>query len=201
MKAACIAGDHNKKDCSKHPASSELYKVALLHFQTWRRKLLSRPLRSAKLVPACPLTLFALKWNQLCKEKGVKNFPILSAGHDKDRFTMTLACLCDGTKLPPYVVFKRKRLLKNLNFSKEVGVRYQTKGWMAKHLCRTGYGQFGAKLVASAGESRCSSGIRSKRTYPNQFTVPWGASIQSAWWFLVAQPACFSLWMCPFTNP
>lgn len=44
----------------------------------------------------------------------------MSTGHDKDRFTVMLACLGDGTKLPPYVVFKRKTLPKNLNFPKEV---------------------------------------------------------------------------------
>ena len=38
--------------------------------------------------------------------KGVKSVPILSTGHDKDRFTVMLACLGDGTKLLPYVVFK-----------------------------------------------------------------------------------------------
>lgn len=45
-----------------------------------------------------------------------------------------LACLGDGTKLPPYVVFKRKTLPKNLNFPKEVVVRCQAKGWMDKQL-------------------------------------------------------------------
>lgn len=45
-----------------------------------------------------------------------------------------LACLGDGTKLPPYVVFKRKTLQKNLNFLKEVVVRCQAKGWMDEPL-------------------------------------------------------------------
>ena len=117
-----------------------------------------------------PLT-FDIVTNSTVSAKGVKSVPILSTGHDKDRFTMMLACLGDGTKLPPYVVFKQKTLPKNLNFAKEVVVRCQAKGWMDKTLVQD-WLRFGAKLVASAGESRCLSGIRSERTYPNQFVVP-----------------------------
>ena len=59
---------------------------------------------------------------------------ILTTGHEKDRFTVMLACLGDGTKLPPYVIFKRKTLPKNANFPKEVIVRCQEKGWMDQGL-------------------------------------------------------------------
>lgn len=45
-----------------------------------------------------------------------------------------LACLGDGTKLLPYVVFKRKTLPKNVNFPKGVIVRCQEKGWMDQGL-------------------------------------------------------------------
>ena len=41
---------------------------------------------------------------------------IVTTGHEKDRFTVRLACLGDGLKLPPYVIFKRKTLLKELIF-------------------------------------------------------------------------------------
>ena len=64
MKAVCVAGDHNEKSCLKHLATSELYEVALLHFQNSRRKSLSGSPRSAKPVLACPLILYALKQNQ-----------------------------------------------------------------------------------------------------------------------------------------
>ena len=37
-------------------------------------------------------------------------------GHDKDRLTVMLACLGDGTKLLRYVVFKRKTLTKKTTF-------------------------------------------------------------------------------------
>ena len=66
-KAVCVAGDRSEKSCLKHPATSVLNEVALLHFRSSRRKSLSGSPRSAKLVLACPQTLFALKQNQSCK--------------------------------------------------------------------------------------------------------------------------------------
>lgn len=80
-----------------------------------------------------PLT-FDIVTNSTVTEKGVKSVPILSTGHEKDWFTVMLACLGDGTKLPPYVVFKRKTLPKNLNFPNGVIVRCQEKGWMNEAL-------------------------------------------------------------------
>lgn len=44
--------------------------------------------------------------NSTVSEKGVKSVLILTTGHETDRFTVMLACLGDGTKLPPYVVMK-----------------------------------------------------------------------------------------------
>ena len=61
-----------------------------------------------------PLT-FDIVTNSTMSEKGVKSIPILSTVHEKDRFTVMLACLGDGTKLQPYVVFKWKTIPKNLN--------------------------------------------------------------------------------------
>ena len=80
-----------------------------------------------------PLT-FDIVTNSTVSERGVKSVLILNTGHDKDRFTVMLACLGDGTKLPPYVVFKRKTLAKNLKFPKEVVVRCQANGWMDEML-------------------------------------------------------------------
>ena len=56
MKAVCVVGDHSEKSCLKHPATSVLKEVALLHFRSSRRKSLSGSPRSAKLVLACPQT-------------------------------------------------------------------------------------------------------------------------------------------------
>ena len=111
-----------------------------------------------------PLT-FDIVTNRTVSEKGVKSVPILSTGHDKDQCTVMLACLGDGTKLPPYVVFKRKTLPKNLNFPKEVVVRCQAKGWMDESLVQDWLRTVWSKV---GGISR----IHSEPTYPNQFAVP-----------------------------
>ena len=49
---------------------------------------------------------------------------------------MMLACLGDGTKLPPYVVFKRKTLPKDLVLPRGIRVRAQAKGWMDESLVK-----------------------------------------------------------------
>jgi len=74
--------------------------------------------------------------NSTIVEKGVKSVPIITIGLDKDRFTVMLACLGDGTKLPPYVVFKRKTLPKKMVFPPGLVVRYQEKGWMNEELVK-----------------------------------------------------------------
>lgn len=66
--------------------------------------------------------------------KKVKSVSILTTGHEKDRFTVMLVCLGDGTKLPLYVIFKRKTLPKNANFPKGVIVLCQGRGWMDQRL-------------------------------------------------------------------
>ena len=47
-----------------------------------------------------------------------------------------LACLGDGSKLPPYVIFKRKTLPKGLIFPQGIHVRAQAKGWMDEELVK-----------------------------------------------------------------
>ena len=80
-----------------------------------------------------PLT-FDIVTNSMVSEKRVKSVSILTIGHEKDRFTIMLACLGDGNNLPPYVIFKRKTLPKNANFPKGVIVRCQERGWMDQRL-------------------------------------------------------------------
>jgi len=79
---------------------------------------------------------FDIVTNSTIVEKGVKSVPIITIGLDKDRFTVMLACLGDGTKLPPYVVFKRKTLPKKMVFPPGLVVRYQEKGWMNEELVK-----------------------------------------------------------------
>ena len=74
-----------------------------------------------------PLT-FDMPVNSTVDAKGTKSVSIMTTGHEKDRFTVMLACLGDGTKLPPYVVFKHKTLPKDLVLPRGIHVRAQAKG-------------------------------------------------------------------------
>ena len=112
------------------------YKEKLIRFQRYviaQRKKHDFELKYIGNTDQTPLT-FDIVTNATVSEKGVKSVSILTTGHEKDRFTVMLACLRDGTKLPPYVIFKRKTLPKNANFPKGVIVRCQEKGWMDQGL-------------------------------------------------------------------
>ena len=61
--------------------------------------------------------------------KGEKTVLVNTTGHEKSQFTVVLACLTDGTKLKPMVIFKRKTLPKE-NFPPGVLLRCHLKGWM-----------------------------------------------------------------------
>lgn len=56
-----------------------------------------------------PLT-FGIVTKSTIGEKGLKSVPILTTGHDKDRFAVMLACLGDGMKREVYLVFERKMM-------------------------------------------------------------------------------------------
>ena len=64
-----------------------------------------------------------------------KSVRILTTGNEKKRFTVMLGCFGDGTKLSPYVIFKRKTMPK-LHFPKGIIVRVHEKGWMDESLMK-----------------------------------------------------------------
>ncbi|KAG8198248.1 hypothetical protein JTE90_021505 [Oedothorax gibbosus] len=76
-----------------------------------------------------PMT-FDIPINRTVNAKGDKTVLIKTTGHEKTHFTVVLTCMADGTKLKPVVIFKRKRLPKNVKFAARVIVRPQAKGWM-----------------------------------------------------------------------
>ncbi|CAI7849341.1 unnamed protein product [Closterium sp. NIES-54] len=63
------------------------------------------------------------------EQMGVKSVPIRSAGYQKERVTVMLACTATGEKLKPWVFFKRKTLPKG-DFPNDVVVGCQANGWM-----------------------------------------------------------------------
>ena len=60
---------------------------------------------------------------------GNKTIIIKTTGHEKQHLTVVLACLADGTKVKPMVIFKRKTMPKD-KFPSGVLVKVQEKGWM-----------------------------------------------------------------------
>ena len=76
-----------------------------------------------------PMT-FDLPSNRTVSAVGEKTVLIKTTGHEKSRFTVVVACMADGSKLPPVVIFKRKTLPKTMKFPAGVIVRAHPKGWM-----------------------------------------------------------------------
>lgn len=105
------------------------YEDKLINFQRLiisKRKQHNFELRHIGNADQTPLT-FDIVTNSTITEKGIKSVPIITTGHDKDRFTVMFACLGDGMKLPPYVVLKCKTLSKKMVFPPGLVVRCQEK--------------------------------------------------------------------------
>lgn len=66
----------------------------------------------------------------LCPKK-IKLVPMLSTGHEITRTTIALTALADVTKLPPFVIFKGKRVPVELSAEYGVVVAISENGWMA----------------------------------------------------------------------
>ncbi|KAL1421128.1 hypothetical protein MTO96_023435 [Rhipicephalus appendiculatus] len=62
-------------------------------------------------------------------QRGAKDVKLLSTGNEHSRFTVMLASTADGRKLPPFVIFKRKTMLKEA-FPPGVVVCVNQKGYM-----------------------------------------------------------------------
>ena len=76
---------------------------------------------------------FEMPLDSTVSVKGSKSVTIRTGGNEKQRCTVMLCILADGTKLPPYIVFKRKTLPKG-NLPAGVIVRTQDSGWMDSRL-------------------------------------------------------------------
>ena len=53
----------------------------------------------------------------------------MSTGHERSNFTIVLACLADGTKLPLVIIFKLKKIPRE-EFPEGVVIRANSQGWM-----------------------------------------------------------------------
>ena len=77
--------------------------------------------------------LFDMVGNKTVNQAGEKTIWVKTTGHEKQQFTVVLACLADGTKLPPMVIFKRH--FQKKNFLKGVIVHVQENRWMDDKGC------------------------------------------------------------------
>lgn len=55
---------------------------------------------------------FDMPGNRTVNVKGASSVNLCTTGSEKSHFTVILACMADGTKLKPAVVFKRKTMPK-----------------------------------------------------------------------------------------
>jgi hypothetical protein len=70
------------------------------------------------------------------EEIGVKSVPIRTTGHEKARGTVCLTAKGDGTKMPPVIVFKGKRMPKELENMTGVICFMSDNGWMNEELTK-----------------------------------------------------------------
>ena len=63
-------------------------------------------------------------------KKGQKSIMIKSTGHEKSRYTVVLTVMADGTKLKPFIIFKRAKVPAKAKFPDGVVVHCNQKGWM-----------------------------------------------------------------------
>ncbi|CAG8576797.1 4129_t:CDS:2, partial [Scutellospora calospora] len=55
---------------------------------------------------------FSLPSQTTIEECRKRTISVLTTGHERTSFTVTLACLADGTKLPPFIIFKLINVLR-----------------------------------------------------------------------------------------
>ncbi|GBB93285.1 hypothetical protein RclHR1_21420002 [Rhizophagus clarus] len=75
------------------------------------------------------LMAFNLPSNNTIGQSGTKTVSILSTGHEHSNFTVVLACMADGIKLPPVIIFKLKNIPREV-FPDDVIICTNSEGWM-----------------------------------------------------------------------
>lgn len=109
MKRAGFSLRRRTSVCQKLPAA---YEEKVLSFHRYFLKLrdsrqyLIGQIGNADQTPV----YFDMTSNTTVNVKGAREVKLLSTGNENLRFTVMLSCLVDGTKLRPYLVFKRKTI-------------------------------------------------------------------------------------------
>ncbi|KAH8018688.1 hypothetical protein HPB51_010515 [Rhipicephalus microplus] len=80
-------------------------------------------------MPTRPPVWFDMPSSTMIMHRGAKDMKLLSTGNEHSRFTVKLACMADGRKLPPFIIFKRKTMPKKV-FPPGVVFCVNKKGYM-----------------------------------------------------------------------
>ncbi|CAI7739195.1 unnamed protein product [Closterium sp. NIES-54] len=119
--------------CPPSVGGLHLYQSFLSHFHSCSlvsHKRRERGIDTAWIINADQTPLWLeMPATTTVEETGVRSVPIRSAGYQKQRVTVMLACTADGRKLKPWVFFKRKTLPKG-DFPADVAVACHENGWM-----------------------------------------------------------------------
>lgn len=99
-----------------------------LSYILYRRIQHDYPLKYIGNMDETPLW-FDLPSNSTIDHKGAKTVSIRTTGHERSSFTVVLACMADGSKLPAVCIFKLKNVPKE-NFPHGIHIRANEKGWM-----------------------------------------------------------------------
>ena len=97
------------KIAQKLPAELEEKVTSFQRYTINLRKLYGYGLEAIGNMDETPLT-FDLPANRTVDTRGTKTVMVKTSGHEKLHFTCVLSVTADGGKLPPLVVFKRKKI-------------------------------------------------------------------------------------------
>ncbi|KAF6114623.1 hypothetical protein HJG60_010587 [Phyllostomus discolor] len=96
---------------------------------------------------------FDVPSNKTVDVKGAKTINVKTSGNDKTHYTVVLSCCADGTKLPPMLIFKRKKNMPKEAIPRGVIVHVHDKGWMDEN---------GMKTRMEKVWSKCPGGLLKK---------------------------------------
>lgn len=110
------------------PADLEAQRHEFLNFVQYHHLQHNYSLQLMGNMDETPLA-FDMPNNVTINDIGSKTVGIRTCGYEKSCFTVVLACMADGSKLPPMIIFKLKNVPR-LRFPPGVIVRANEKGWM-----------------------------------------------------------------------
>lgn len=120
--------------CQKLPNEFEEKLLSYQRYIIGERRKHNYPMSAMGNADETPV-FFDMVSNNTVNEIGAKTVTIKTTGNEKLRVSVMLTALADGTKLPPYMILKRKTMPKE-KFPKGIFVRCQEKGWMTSSLMK-----------------------------------------------------------------